>query len=175
MRSPPSRTSFALVLSAAGFIATRTSGWSPAVSIAVEPKLIWKAETPNVVPCGARISAGKSGKVARSLPASAVESVNCPPVSCMPSPESPAKRTTTASCGGRAVASFSVRRWVAVATGESLQQTCEIAALLGLCALSRHRLRDGNAKTRLPVNPAEDDDGDRVSQGDAGSDGADPV
>jgi hypothetical protein len=59
--------------------------------------LIWKAETPKVVPCGARISAGKSGKVARSLPASAVDSVNWPPVSCMPSPESPAKRTTTAS------------------------------------------------------------------------------
>jgi hypothetical protein len=44
----------------------------------------------------ARISAGKSGKVARSLPASAVERVNCPPVSCMPSPLSPAKRTTIA-------------------------------------------------------------------------------
>ena len=67
-----------LVLSAAGFIATSTSGASPAVSIAVEPKLIWNAETPNIVPCGARISAGKSGKVARSLPASAVESVNWP-------------------------------------------------------------------------------------------------
>src|SRR3954465_2130290 len=37
----------------------------------------------------------------------------------MPSPLSPAKRTTTASCGGFAVASFSVRRWVAVATDES--------------------------------------------------------
>ncbi len=35
--------------------------------------MIWKAETPKVVPCGARISAGKSGKVARSLPASAVD------------------------------------------------------------------------------------------------------
>ena len=68
--------------------------------IADEPKLIWKAETPNVVPCGARISAGKSGKVARSLPASAVDRVNWPPVSCMPSPLSPAKRTTTASWGG---------------------------------------------------------------------------
>ena len=41
------------------------------MSIAVDPKLIWKAETPNVVPCGARISAGKSGKVERSLPAKA--------------------------------------------------------------------------------------------------------
>src|SRR5947208_7387428 len=101
----------------------RTSGWSPAVSIAAEPKLIWKAETPNVVPCGARISAGKSGKVARSLPASAVESVNCPPVSCIPSLLSPAKRTTTASTGGCAAASFSVIRWVAVATSEVLTET----------------------------------------------------
>jgi hypothetical protein len=57
-----------LVLSAAGFIATSTSGASPAVSMSVDPKLIWKAETPNSVPCGARISAGKSGKVAKSLP-----------------------------------------------------------------------------------------------------------
>ncbi len=110
MISPPSRSASAFTFSAAGFIAISTSGWSPAVSIAVEPKLIWKAETPNVVPCGARISAGKSGKVARSLPASAVDRVNWPPVSCMPSPLSPAKRTTTASCGGCAVASFSVRR-----------------------------------------------------------------
>jgi hypothetical protein len=78
------------------------------VSIAQEPKLIWKAETPNVVPCGARISAGKSGNVARSLPASAVDRVNCPPVSCIPSPLSPAKRTTTASSGGSALASASV-------------------------------------------------------------------
>ena len=31
------------------------------------------------------------------LPASAVDSVNWPPVSCMPSPESPAKRMTTRS------------------------------------------------------------------------------
>ena len=47
-----------------------------------------------MVPTGARISAGKSGKVARSLPASAVARVNWPPVSWMPSPLSPAKRTT---------------------------------------------------------------------------------
>ncbi len=121
MISPPSRSWSTFTLSAAGFIAISTSGWSPAVSIAVEPKLIWKALTPNVVPCGARISAGKSGKVARSLPASAVERVNCPPVSCMPSPLSPAKRTTTASAWGCEAASSSVMRWVAVATCESLQ------------------------------------------------------
>ena len=94
---PPGLSACTFTLSAAGFIATSTSGASPAVVISCEPKLIWKAETPNSVPCGARISAGKSGKVARSLPASAVDRVNWPPVSCMPSPESPAKRTTTAS------------------------------------------------------------------------------
>ena len=53
MISPPSRTCPAFTFSAAGFIAISTSGWSPAVSIAVEPKLIWNAETPKVVPCGA--------------------------------------------------------------------------------------------------------------------------
>ena len=42
-------------------------------------------------------SAGKSGKVARSFPESAVDWVNWLPVSCMPSPESPAKRTTADS------------------------------------------------------------------------------
>src|SRR5256885_16703181 len=63
----------------------------------VPPKWIWNAETPNVVPVGARISAGKSGKVEKSLPASAVSSVNWLPVTCIPSPESPANRMTTAS------------------------------------------------------------------------------
>jgi hypothetical protein len=43
------------------------------------------------------------------------------PVSCMPSPLSPAKRTTTASDLGCEAASSSVMRWVAVATCESLQ------------------------------------------------------
>src|SRR4051812_40782141 len=57
----------------------------------------WKAETPGRVPAGARISAGKSGRVDRSLPTSAEVLVNWVPVSCMPSPESPAKRMTTSS------------------------------------------------------------------------------
>ena len=60
-------------------------------------KWIWNAETPCGVPAGARISAGKSGSVARSLPTTAVASVKRLPVSCMPSPESPANRTTTRS------------------------------------------------------------------------------
>ena len=62
-----------------------------------EAKWIWNAETPATVPAGARISAGKSGSVARSLPNTAVASVKRLPASCMPSPESPAKRTTTRS------------------------------------------------------------------------------
>src|SRR5271167_4187327 len=57
----------------------------------------WKAETPARVPAGARISAGKSGKVARSFPSSADVVVKRSPASCMPSPESPAKRMTTRS------------------------------------------------------------------------------
>src|SRR5688572_32924639 len=55
----------------------------------------WNAETPASVPAGARISAGNSGNVARSLPNCALTLVNRSPVSCIPSPESPAKRTTT--------------------------------------------------------------------------------
>ena len=55
------------------------------------------------MPAGARISAGKSGKVARSLPNSAAVLVNWLPVICMPSPESPAKRMT-------ALSSVSLRR-----------------------------------------------------------------
>src|SRR5258708_2029410 len=55
-------------------------------------KWTWKPETPASVPCGARISAGKSGNVAMSLPRMADVLVNCVPASCMPSPESPARR-----------------------------------------------------------------------------------
>src|SRR5262245_14668514 len=62
-----------------------------------DEKWIWKPETPANVPAGARISAGKSGRVERSLPESAVASVNLVPVSCMPSPESPVKRMATRS------------------------------------------------------------------------------
>ena len=86
-----------LARSAAGFIATSTLGASPGVRMSREAKWIWKAETPASVPAGARISAGKFGSVARSLPSAAVASVNRVPASCMPSPESPAKRTTTRS------------------------------------------------------------------------------
>ena len=65
--------------------------------MSLELKLIWNPLTPGSVPAGARISAGKSGRVARSLPTMAEVAVNWEPVSCIPSPESPAKRMTTLS------------------------------------------------------------------------------
>ena len=59
--------------------------------------ILTPGDTPATVPAGARISAGKSGSVARSLPKTAVASVKRLPASCIPSPESPAIRTTTRS------------------------------------------------------------------------------
>src|SRR6476646_9817465 len=94
---PPFGRSCRFVFSAAGFMATSTSGWSPGVRMSWSAKCSWKPDTPGSEPAGARISAGKSGNVARSLPESAVSEVKRPPVSCMPSPESPAKRMTTDS------------------------------------------------------------------------------
>ncbi len=94
---PPFGRSVRFVFSAAGFIATSTFGASPGVRMSRSAKWIWKPETPGSEPAGARISAGKSGSVDRSLPNSAVSLVNHEPVSCMPSPESPAKRITTRS------------------------------------------------------------------------------
>ena len=73
-------------------MATSTFGASPGVVMSWSEMWTWKAETPARVPAGARISAGKSGSVARSLPNSALALVKRSPVSCMPSPESPAKR-----------------------------------------------------------------------------------
>ena len=80
-----------------GFIATSTSGASPGVRMSWSAKWTWNDETPGRVPCGARISAGKLGSVDRSLPNAADSWVNRSPVSCMPSPESPAKRMMTRS------------------------------------------------------------------------------
>jgi hypothetical protein len=65
--------------------------------MSVELKLIWNPETPGNEPAGARISAGKSGSVLMSLPNTAAVRVNCVPVSCIPSPESPANRIVTRS------------------------------------------------------------------------------
>ena len=88
---PPFGRSLMFVFSAAGFIATSTFGASPGVRMSWSAKCSWKPETPGSDPAGARISAGKSGSVEMSFPRSAVSEVNCEPVSCMPSPESPAK------------------------------------------------------------------------------------
>src|SRR5262249_4291516 len=50
---------------------------------------------------GARISAGKSGRVLMSLPWMAEVLVNWVPASCMPSPEAPARRMVTDSRSSR--------------------------------------------------------------------------
>jgi hypothetical protein len=61
-------------------------------------------------PGGRADLAGKFGSVDRSLPNDAVSEVNRSPVSCMPSPESPANRMTTRSreTTSRAVVSVDV-------------------------------------------------------------------
>ena len=51
-----------LAFSAAGFIATSTSGASPGVRMSWSAKWTWNDETPGSVPAGARISAGKFGQ-----------------------------------------------------------------------------------------------------------------
>ena len=84
-----------LAFSAAGFIAISTSGASPGVRMSWSAKCSWKLDTPASVPAGARISAGKFGRVDRSLPKTAVSWVNLSPASCMPSPESPANLMMT--------------------------------------------------------------------------------
>src|SRR5438552_2852481 len=103
---PPGSRSLRLVLRAAGFMAIRALSWSPGVWMSWLLKWTWKPDTPARVPAGARISAGKSGSVLMSLPRMALALVNWVPASCMPSPESPAKRMVAASssckmcCGG---------------------------------------------------------------------------
>ena len=95
MTVPPRGRSARFAFSAAGFIATSTVGASPGVTTVWSAKCSWNADTPGSVPAGARISAGKSGSVDRLLPKAAVSAVNRSPVSCMPSPESPANRMIT--------------------------------------------------------------------------------
>src|SRR5580692_130037 len=89
------------IFSAAGFMATRTSTLSPGVYTSFDEKWTWNPLTPGSVPAGARISAGKSGKVARSFPKRAAVLVNWLPVICIPSPESPQKRMTAFSTVSR--------------------------------------------------------------------------
>ena len=69
------------IFRAAGLNATSASGSSPGVNISIEPNCIWNAETPYVVPAGALISAGNSGKMAKSFPYIAVAKVNWVPIS----------------------------------------------------------------------------------------------
>src|SRR5262252_7261261 len=110
-------------------MATSTSRSSPGVKTSLEAKFSWNALTPASVPAGARISAGKSGRVARSFPASADSVVNCMPVTCMPSPESPAKRITT-----RSRASTRLELLVAPSGIVHGPQEMRGVALLGRCA-----------------------------------------
>ena len=70
-----------------------TPGDAPNVLVEMNPAAL-KANLADL-PAGARISAGKFGNVEMSLPSWAVSDVNRSPVSCMPSPESPANRMTT--------------------------------------------------------------------------------
>ena len=105
MMVPPGSSLESSFFRAAGFIATRTLGASPGVVMSWSEMCTWKADTPASVPAGARISAGYSGRVARSLPNSALALVNWLPVSCMPSPESPANRMMTRSSSSGAVRS----------------------------------------------------------------------
>ncbi len=76
---PPDSSRGSSFLSAAGFIATSTFGASPGVVMSWSEMWTWNALTPARVPAGARISAGKSGSVARSLPKSALALVNRSP------------------------------------------------------------------------------------------------
>src|SRR5437870_533580 len=101
MSVPPGARSPMFAFSAAGCIATSTLGTSPGVRMSKSAMCTWNADTPASVPAGARISAGKSGSVDRSLPKIALALVKRSPVSCMPSPESPAKRMTTRSSSWR--------------------------------------------------------------------------
>ena len=98
MRVPPGARSRRLAFRAAGFMATSTFGASPGVRMSWSEMWTWKAETPAKRPGRAPGSrpgspAGSTGRcrTRRST------SVNRSPVSCMPSPESPAKRMTTRS------------------------------------------------------------------------------
>ena len=92
---PPASRRGSSLRRAAGFMATSTLGASPGVVMSWSEMWTWKAETPASVPAGALISAGKSGNVARSFPNIALALVKRSPVSCIPSPESPAKRMMT--------------------------------------------------------------------------------
>src|SRR5918999_4237437 len=83
-------------------------------------KLIWNPLTPGSDPAGARISAGKSGSVLTSLPKTAAVRVNCEPVSCIPSPESPANRMVTRSSSSTSTSLAGAVIWVVTGASGSL-------------------------------------------------------
>src|SRR4051812_10728307 len=91
----------------------------------------WNDDTPANVPAGARISAGKFGNVARSLPNAAESSVNRSPTNCMPSPESPANRITTRSSASAP--------WVGVASKVTVDH--QLSRNSGRSLRSLHRLQ----------------------------------
>jgi len=138
--SAPGGRSFRFAFSAAGFIATSTSGASPGVRMSWSAKCSWKLLTPGSVPAGARISAGKFGSVDRSLPKTAVSWVNLSPVSCMPSPESPAKRMITWSSS-----------WTCLVTAQSLLRTPGRRPCAAPPLRPGARVQDGIESTRLSV------------------------
>ena len=72
MSVPPFGRSRRFVRSAAGFIATRTFGWSPGVRMSWSAKWSWKLDTPGSDSRGRADLGWKSGNVERSLPISAV-------------------------------------------------------------------------------------------------------
>ena len=109
MTVPPRGRSARFAFNAAGFIATSTVGASPGVTTEWSAKCNWNADTPGIVPAGARISAGKSGSVDRLLPNAAVSTVNRSPVNCIPSPESPANRMITCDRVSTGLPAVSVR------------------------------------------------------------------
>src|SRR3954452_4721154 len=140
-------------ISAAGFMAMSTLGASPGVVISWSEMCTWKLDTPLTVPAGARISAGKSGNVDRSLPKMALDEVNRSPVSCMPSPESPAKRTTT-----RVIVSAAGFRSTVSVIGHPLGRRGDVAPLANVLAQSDHtpeHLRFGDMDP-TPVNAPTD-------------------
>ena len=105
---PPDSKRGSSAIIAAGFIVTKTLGASPGVVMSWSEIWTWNAETPASVPAGARISAGNSGRVAKSLPNRALAEVKRSPVSCIPSPESPANRTIIRSTSRTSGSSSSV-------------------------------------------------------------------
>ena len=67
------------------------------MAISSDPKCVGSAHPRDIVLQCARDADEKSVKLPKAYPQIAEDSVTCPPVSCIPSPESPANLTTTAS------------------------------------------------------------------------------